>query len=77
MMPYSYKPPKPPTWSPYRKYSNSYKPKSQLKKYDDTVMEPVKEPVSKPIPRDNLVPPLFYMNLHMKDILLRLISLQD
>lgn len=58
MMPYSYRPPKPPTWSPYRKYPNPYKPKPQLKKYDDTVMEPVKEPVSKPIPRDNLVPPL-------------------
>lgn len=58
MMPYSYKPPKPPTWSPYRKYPNPYKPKPQLKKYDDTVMEPVKESVSKPVLRDNLVPPL-------------------
>lgn len=58
MMPYSYKPPKPPTWSPHRKYPNPYKPKPQLKKYDDTVMEPVKESVSKPVPRDNLVPPL-------------------
>lgn len=58
MMPYSYKPPKPPTWSPHRKYPNPYKPKPQLKKHDDTVMEPIKEPVSKPVPRDNLVPPL-------------------
>lgn len=58
MMPYSYKPPKSPTWSPHRKYPNPYKPKPQLKKYDDTVMEVVKEPVSKPVPRDNLVPPL-------------------
>lgn len=58
MMPYSYKPPKPPTWSPHRKYPNPYKPKPQLKKYDDTVMESIKEPVSKPVPRDNLVPPL-------------------
>lgn len=58
MMPYSYKPPKPPTWSPHRKYPNPYKPKSQLKKYDDTVPELIREPVSKPIPRDNLVPPL-------------------
>lgn len=58
MMPYSYKPPKPPTWSPHRKYPNPYKPKPQLKKYDDTKTEIVKEPVSKPIPRDNLVPPL-------------------
>ena len=58
MMPYSYKPPKPPTWSPHRKYPNPYKPKPQLKKYDDTVMEPIKESVSKPVPRDNLVPPL-------------------
>ena len=58
MMPYSYKPPKPPTWSPHRKYPNPYKPKPQLKKYDDTAMEPIREPISKPVPRDNLVPPL-------------------
>lgn len=38
-MPYSYRPPKPPTWSPNRKYPNPYVPKLQLKKYDDTVPE--------------------------------------
>lgn len=58
MMPYSYRPPKPPTWSPNRKYPNPYKPKPQLKKYDDTVPEPIKEPVPKPVQRDSLVPPL-------------------
>lgn len=55
MMPYSYRPPKPPSWSPYRKYPNPYKQKPQLKKYDNTVSD-VQQTSTAIVPREYAEP---------------------